>query len=649
MNANLLVERNTLITSLIYCAISLLLFQSLGYVFCVSIVLVTIFKLSTTMGAVKNPSKLVVNLLAVTVIVVVFLSLGFKNTIEMFVAMLIGACALKMLQVSTAKQATSAYILNFFTYPCFYLFSQNILAFTFVAALLLFNLSQLFSVSHNLPIKVAYKSSLKKFIFSLPLAVAMVLLVPKLPPFWQLPNAKSANTGLSEDVDPFEITELSRSSELAFRALLPTAEMFQPPFYWRAIVHDQFDGKKWQMSRLQGVGLRRTYQPMGPTYSVIAEPSNTRWLFTLGDGVPASKGMNVNNFGTIFQKKLSNKAVQYEVSPVDLDDARLTRWEYGINTQLPQGFNPRASALASKWNSETNSTQEFITKMKAFFVEGDFTYSLTPPAISEKHNVDEFLFSTQAGFCGHYASAAAFLMRNAGIPTRLVSGYLGGEYNQQSNYYAVYQYDAHAWVEYYVPQLGWLRLDPTAWVAPNRMFGSLSDLAQLEQQFKDNLGISLASFSNIRAINWLRLQLEQLDFHWTRWVLNFDDKKQSSLLKALFGNKHNFLPALSVILILITVFGGWFAYLNFRNWQKQPKEIRLYNRLLDFGKVQSGSLTPKQAIELLKQKFPRAQSELDEFYELFELARYNTLRLSNEQYKRLGLLNKRIIKKAKIK
>ncbi|MCF2855892.1 transglutaminaseTgpA domain-containing protein [Pseudoalteromonas sp. SMS1] len=649
MSANSLVKRNTLITSLIYCAISLLLFQSLGYVFCVSIVLVTIFKVSTTIGAVKNPSKLVVNLLAVTVIVVVFLSLGLKNTIEMFVAMLIGACALKMLQVTSAQQATSAYILNFFTYPCFYLFSQNILAFAFVAGLLLFNLAQLFSVSHNLPIKTSYKSSVKKFIFSLPLAVAMVLLVPKLPPFWQLPNAKSANTGLSEDVDPFEITELSRSSELAFRALLPAADIFQPPFYWRAIVHDRFDGKKWQMSRLQGVGLQRTYQPMGPTYSVIAEPSNTRWLFTLGDGIPASKGMGVNHFGTIFQKKLSNKPVQYEVSPVDLDDARLSRWEYAINVQLPEGYNPQAIELAKKWDSETGSTQEFITRMKSFFVTGGFNYSLSPPAIRNKHNVDEFLFSTQSGFCGHYASSAAFLMRTAGIPTRLVSGYLGGEFNQQSNYYAVYQYDAHAWVEYYVPQQGWLRLDPTAWVAPDRMFGSLSDLAELEQEFKDNLGISLASFSNIRAINWVRLQLEQLDFHWTRWVLNFDDKKQSSLLKALFGAKHNFLPALSVVLILIATFGGWFAYLNYRKWKSQAKEIRLYNRLLDFGKVQASSLTPKQSIELLKQKFPRAQAELSEFYTLFESARYNTESLSREQYKRLSFLNRRIIKKAKIK
>ncbi|KZN38500.1 hypothetical protein N480_12670 [Pseudoalteromonas luteoviolacea S2607] len=649
MSANEFIKQNTLITSLIYCAISLLLFQSLGYVFCISIILITIFKLSSSLGAVKHPSKLVVNLLAVTVIVVVFLSLGLKNTIEMFVAMLLGACALKMLQVTCTKQATSTYILNFFTYPCFYLFSQGILAFAFVAALLLFNLAQLFSISHNLPIKHAYKSSVKKFVFSLPLAIAMVLLVPKLPPFWQLPNAKSANSGLSENVDPFEISELSRSSELAFRALLPSADMFQPPFYWRAIVHDRFDGKKWQMSRLQGVGLQRTYQPKGSVYSVIAEPSSTRWLYTLGDGIPASKGMGVNNFGTIFQKKLSNKPTQYEVSPVDLDDARLTRWEYGINTQLPQGYNPRAVALAQQWDQQSNNTQEFITKMKSFFVSSGFNYSLTPPAISEKHNVDAFLFSTQTGFCGHFASSAAFLMRTAGIPTRLVSGYLGGEFNQQSNYYAVYQYDAHAWVEYYVPQIGWLRLDPTSWVAPDRMFGSLSDLADLQQEFQDNLGISLASFSNIQAINWLRLQLEQLDFRWTQWVLNFDDKKQSSLLKMLFGNKHNYLPALSVIILLITTFGGWFAYLNFRNWNKQPKEIRLYNRLLDFGKVQSGSLTPKQSVELLKQKLPDVENELTEFYELFETARYKNIALSPAQYKRLSYLNRQIIKKAKIK
>ncbi|ESP93411.1 MULTISPECIES: transglutaminaseTgpA domain-containing protein [Pseudoalteromonas] len=649
MNASELVQRNTLITSLVYCGMSLLLFQNLGYVFCVSILLICIFKVSTCVGAVRNPSQLVVNLLAVTVIIVVFLSLGFRNTIEMFVAMLLGACSLKMLQVTTEKQAQSVYILNFFTYPCFYLFSQNILAFLLIAAMLLLNLSQLFSVTHHVAIKKSVHSSVRKFVFSLPLAIAMVMLIPKLPPFWQLPNAKSASTGLSENVDPFEISDLSRSSELAFRALLPISNEFKPPFYWRAIIHDSFDGKKWAMSSLQTRPLYKTYEPVAQPYSVISSPSNTRWLYTLGEGIPASSGIAANHFGAIYQKKQSTKAIQYDVSPVKLDDARITRWEYRQNTHLPDGINPKAIELAKQWDRTTGSTAEFLAKMEAFFVAQGFQYSLSPPSINSNDAIDEFLFSTQVGFCGHYASSAAFLMRSVGIPTRLVSGYLGGQFNEESSYYAVYQYDAHAWVEYYVPQFGWQRLDPTTWVAPERMLGSLSDLTDLEQEFKDNLGFSLQAFSNIAAINWLRLQLEQIDFQWTRWVLNFDDKKQTSLLKTLFGQKHKLLPALSVVLLLIVVFGAWFIYINLRARFKQPKEIRIYNKLLVLGELKSDKLTPKQIFECLKTKWPHAKNELSEFYDMFESTRYNEVQLSSQQYRKLSKLNRQIIKKAKIK
>ncbi|AOT10710.1 transglutaminase TgpA family protein [Pseudoalteromonas luteoviolacea] len=650
MNVSELIAKNTLITSLVYCVVSLLLFQSLGYVFCVSILLICIFKISVSTGAVKKPSNIIVNLLAITVIVVVFLSLGFQKTIEMFVAMLLGACSLKMLKVSTKQQAQSVYLLNFFTYPCFYLFSQNILSFLFVAALLLLNLSQLFSVTHHMPIKQSINNSVRKFIFSLPLAVVMVVLVPKLPPFWQLPNAKNAATGLSEDVDPFQISDLSRSSELAFRALLPESSGFQPPFYWRAIIHDSFDGKRWGMSNLQARPLVKTYEPVGPaTYSVISNPSNTRWLYTLGAGLPASNGTRVNYFGILYQRNLSNKPMQYEVSPIKLDDARISQWEFNLNTRLPSGINPKAVALAKQLNQSAASTETFIINMKAFFLAQSFQYSLSPPSINSNDSIDEFLFETQEGFCGHYASSAAFLMRSVGIPTRLVSGYLGGEFNYESNYYAVYQYDAHAWVEYYVPQLGWQRLDPTAWVSPQRILGSLSDMVELEQEFNDNLGFSLHAFADIAAINWLRLKLEQIDFQWTRWVLNFDDKKQSSLLEMLFGQKNKLLPALSVVGLLIIVFGLWFIYINVRSKFREPKEVRIYNHLMMLSDEKSDKLTPKQICDRLKIQWPSAADELTEFYGLFESARYDAQPLSARQYRRLSHLNKQIIKKAKIK
>nr|WP_275442731.1 transglutaminaseTgpA domain-containing protein [Pseudoalteromonas sp. OOF1S-7] len=630
-----------------YGLVSILLFNSFGLVFTCAMLLIVLFKLVIYRALVKGPSEKLVNLLAFTIILVVFVAIGFTNLVEMFVSLLLGACALKTIQAKTKKQAMSVQLLNFFVYPCFFIFSQNVLSLLFVLVLLVLNLAQMLWIEHGIELRSATRQAAKHLFLALPLAAIMVVLLPKVSPFWQLPGAKKTQTGLSEDIDPFEISELSRSDELVFRAILPDHAQMNPPFYWRTLVHDNYDGKRWRVSTHQDVPLQAPYRAVGESYTIIARASGKTWLYNLGQAKSSTRGVNTNQFGTLFMQKHLSSSLEYQVTPIHIAGPGLVHWQYQLNTALPDGINPLAKAMAEQWDSTTDNTADFIAQMKQYFVRHRFHYSLKPPTISDRNSIDMFLTETREGFCGHYAASAAFMLRAAGIPARLVSGYLGGEYNEERGYYSVYQYDAHAWVEYYIPQQGWYRLDPTAWVAPDRLSGSLSELTALEDEFKDNLGLSLMSYSNLALVNWLRLQIEQLDYQWTRWVLNFDHQKQSKLLRDLFGSYHKLLPALSVFMLLIAIFAARFWYLQRKQVAKLPEPVRLYRAICQLADEELYKVTPAKALLILQSQYPNLSQELEEFNQYFVKSRFSRAQLTKSEATRMKALGRLIIKRAK--
>ncbi|TMP36008.1 transglutaminaseTgpA domain-containing protein [Pseudoalteromonas rubra] len=647
MTSDKLFGAQTSITTIVYGLVSFLLLNHFGVVFTCAMLLIVLFKLAIYRGLIKGPSETLINLLAFTIILVVFVAIGFSNLVEMFVSLLLGACALKTIQAKTKKQAMSVQLLNFFVYPCFFIFSQNVLSLLFVLVLLVVNLAQMLWIEHGIEIRSASKQAAKHLLLALPLAAIMVVLLPKVSPFWQLPGAKKTQTGLSEDIDPFQISELSRSDELVFRAILPSNAQMQPPFYWRTLVHDKFDGTRWRVSPHHDVQLQAPYRAVGESYTVIARASGKTWLYSLGQAKSATRGVNTNHFGTLFMQKHLSSSIEYQVTPIHITDSGLVNWQYRVNTALPEEINPLATEMSRQWDSRADNTAEFIEHMKQYFVQNSFRYSLKPPTISASDSIDVFLTQTREGFCGHYAATAAFMLRAAGIPARLVSGYLGGEYNEERGYYSVYQYDAHAWVEYYVPQQGWYRLDPTAWVAPDRLTGSLSELTELEEEFKDNLGLSLMSYSNLAVVNWLRLQIEQLDYQWTRWVLNFDHQKQSRLLRDLFGQYHKVLPELSVFLLLITIFIVRFWYLQRQQIVKLPAAVRLHHAVCRLGGDGLHKVTPSQALSALQSQYPALSQELEEFNQYFVKSRFSRAPLTKAEAARMKALGRLIIKKAK--
>ena len=583
---------------------------------------------------IAKPNAWLANILAAGALGLMIFTIGMSDTVILFVAMLLLSSLFKLLQAKNKKHYQVITTLTFFSLSSVYLFSQTIFTTAVVSFLYVLNFSVmgLLESKHNL--KISAKQSSKLLLMALPLAVFLLLFLPKMPAFWQLPGPKLAKTGLSEQVDPFDIAKLSNSDELVFRATFnnpPPAT----PYYWRAIIHDEFNGNAWLASDFLKYSNQQTNQNLITeqsiliaNYSVIAEPATQKWLYGLTYSTSNSKNVSANALGLLRKNSYQAKSLQYDVASYQFSVDSLNEFERNRYTFLSLKQNIKTNKFALQLKEQVTNEQAFYDALLAYFVEQNFTYTLTPTPMSGDNTLDQFLFDNKRGFCGHYASAAAYIFRVAGIPARVVSGYLGGEYNSDNNTLTVRQYDAHAWVEVYLQNTGWTIFDATAVVAPERLNGSLSQNQELNDEFKNNLDFGLVSLSNFAAINWLRLELEQLDYQWSSWVLGFDQEKQNDFLKSIFGNKKSWMVPLVVLITAGLSFAIYFVYLNWPKAKpvKLPPIVKAYNEVFDWGnknKITSAdSLSPSQQLDHMAKQRPNASKELIEFKQLFENSRY---------------------------
>ncbi len=489
---------------------------------------------------------------------------------------------------------------------------------------------------------------------SIPLMLVLFIVLPRVGPLWQLPNTKRATTGLSEQINPEQISELTRSSELVFRAHFPS----EPPAvrYWRTLVHESFDGhswsmspqlQQWQRSRLQLPFPEPPVQWPGPKldYQLYVEPNYHHWVYSLD--LSSSPDPTLSLTPTLTQISLNplTQPRQFTLSyyPEQSKEPRLSEARRRFNLALPPSSNPRSRQLAQQWKEQYADPQQLIRVAMNYFREQPFYYTLRPPPLSTD-GIDDFLFTTRAGFCAHYASSLAFLLRSAGIPTRLVTGYLGGEYHATEGYVSVHQFDAHAWVEAWVPG-GWQRLDPTLMVAPDRVTMGLDELMR-DQGFLAQDPLSLARYRQIPLINNLRLLLADLDYQWTVWILNYNSSAQQDLLKRWLadglGGRIALLVGGSLLAILIAGGIGWL----YRPRQRLDPQLQLYQqacqRLARSGWPRQADETPLQYVARLAQIGHPATATMRQLTLRYLQLRYTANRSSLADWQRLRQLLRRI-------
>ena len=364
-----------------------------------------------------------------------------------------------------------------------------------------------------------------------PAALVLFVLFPRVNgPLWGLPqDAYAGMTGLSDTMSPGNLSQLALSDAISFRATFDGEPPPQPLRYWRGPVLWDFDGRTWSagLSHLvnfqapQGEG--RKYQ-----YSVVLEPHNRYWLFTLETAASLPERSRMTFDGQVFSNTPVRNRLRYDmVSIVNPErDPRETAMTLNRALRLPAEYNRRTLALAEEWRRSGGSDADMLNRAIDFLRKGRYTYTLEPPLLGV-NSVDEFLFDTKAGFCEHFASAFTFLMRAANVPARVVTGYQGGELNPVDQIITVRQSDAHAWSEVFLAGRGWVRVDPTALAIPQRIDIGLARALPQDQ------GLPFMMRPDMEWLRGMRYRWEAVAHKWNVWVLGYNPERQRDLMLSL--------------------------------------------------------------------------------------------------------------------
>ncbi|WP_428617642.1 transglutaminaseTgpA domain-containing protein [Shewanella sp.] len=512
-------------------------------------------------GKVAKPPRYLVTGLAIASAVTLALVTAQIGILNGLINLLILGYALKYIEMRDRRDVRAVVLVGFFLIAVTLIEKQSLwftLQLTLVATINICVLVSLYLDSTS--IKRTASLGAKIMLQSLPLAIILFMVLPRLPPLWLVPNPKNATTGLSDELSFGDISKLTRSSALAYRVSFDGSRPANNQLYWRALVLDQYDGKTWTqdpeikaLQRLRRVSSFRP-QPAGEPirYEVIAEPSYQNWLFGLDLAYSKDNDILELPDGRLYAKSPLSQKYQYRVAsyPEATLDNELTPRLRARNLELPPDSNPRASDLGRQLAKDYPNPEQRLNAIMTLFNRSPFFYTLEPPQVGPQQ-IDDFLFENRAGFCVHYASAMVFLARQSGLPARMVTGYQGGEWNQAAGYLSVYQYMAHAWVEVWLDGKGWQRYDPTAMIAPERVDDGFDAFFNGEQSYLINNPFSSLRLRQYPLLNNLRMSLASIDYYWSKWVLGFDEERQNQLLKDLLGE----ISATKLAIFVIAAFG----------------------------------------------------------------------------------------------
>ncbi|MFT6037702.1 MAG: transglutaminase-like putative cysteine protease [Candidatus Azotimanducaceae bacterium] len=506
------------------------------------------------------------------------IGVGYQGRVyglEPAVALLVIAFVLKLLEMHHKRDAYIVILLGYFVAITEFLFFQTIpyalymlFAVTLITAALI-GLNQ--TQSHHRPM-ATFTLAARLLAQSMPMMLVLFVLFPRITPLWTVPlESQAAKTGVTDSMNPGDIASLTQSADLAFKATFSGDLPGFSQLYWRGLVLEKYDGRRWSRRGNLRDGIWRdgrdtprwkdTIERSGRSvsYSVILEPTQQNWLFSLSvPRLPATPDVAMlSDFTLAYAKRLGvSSKFKYEVIS-DLDyilQADLADDVRARNTQLPDDINPRARALAKSLRLLVTDDADYVRAVMVNYNDNDFVYTLQPPALGD-NDIDEFLFDTQRGFCEHYAGSFVFMMRAAGIPARVVLGYQGGEYNSRANYIAVRQFDAHAWAEVWYEGRGWVRVDPTQMVAPERIEGGLESAVSDEETFLSGSPLSLLKYRQLLWLSDLRQQVEAVGHYWDNWVVGYNPGTQMALLSQYFDDVNPARTGVAMLSAFFTLLG----------------------------------------------------------------------------------------------
>jgi transglutaminase-like putative cysteine protease len=559
---------------------------------------------------------------------------------EPSVAFLFVLCGIKFMEARVRRDGTLVICLATFLLITPFLSSQSMFA-AIVALPALLILGGALDVLERSPAsatlewRAPIKRTLTLMAQGLPIALLLFVMFPRLAgPLWGLPADRSAQTGLSDTMTPGMFTELALSDEVAFRV---DFDRFPPPpvqRYWRGPVLSRFDGRVWSAAIPQLGSIQPSDGGRSIAYTVTLEASGQPWLFALdlpaslprtdsesGESTPPSTFLGITRDQQLIARGPITQALRYSiVSNLRNTYPATSAFEGRANLRLPTG-NPRSIEFAHDLRSRIPDDRAFIDAVLRFYREEPFVYTLAAPLL-EREPIDQFLFETRRGFCEHYASSFVVLLRAAGIPARVVTGYQGGEINPNGGYMIVRQSDAHAWAEALIGGV-WRRFDPTAAVAPSRVERGLASALPAGESVP-----LLARFDG----GWIKnldFAWDALNHGWQRHVVDFNQERQRTLWRE--WNLDLFSPW-QIVGALVFVAGAWggvvLLWLIIRR-RRQERALVLWDdvcrRLSRAGLPRQPHEGPVAFVERAATRWPQFGIALKAIGEAYAMLRYGNL------------------------
>jgi len=554
------------------------------------------------------------------------------------VTLIVILLALKTLELRARRDAFVIFFLGFFAMLTNFFYSQSLMTAVTMLLALLGLLTALVNAHMPVgkpPLMQAARTASWMALAGAPIMLALFLLFPRFAPLWGTPgDAMAGRTGLSNTMRVGAIAELALDDSIAAR--IKFEDNRAPPqnqLYFRGPVLAQFDGREWTAlpSWARGAppsgNLRTSGQPV--RYEVTLEPNHRPWLLTLDAAPAAPQAPGLEVTGTPDLQWIANRPisdlVRYRAESYTQFHSGPMRQTAALRPYLalPPGSNPRTAALAAEMRAQpalaNAGTQAFIRAALQRLRTGGYSYTLEP-GVYGNNTADEFWFDRKEGFCEHIASAFVVLMRAAGIPARIVTGYQGGELNGVDNYWVLRQSDAHAWAEIWEDGVGWVRVDPTGAVSPGRV-GQLQRLVPQPGLFAGAIGaMSPTLAQNLRAA-W-----EAVNNSWNQWVLNYTQSRQLNLLKTIGFNAPS-LEDLAYVLLYLLV-GASLAGAAWTLWERSQHDpwLRLLGqaraRLAKAGLQLPDTAPPRQMAAQAEARFGPAAQAVREWLLKLEAQRY---------------------------
>ena len=583
-----------------------------------------------------RPSRIVLFCLSLLIFFGIFVSWGMPIGQEPGSALLALMLGIKTFEIKSYRDSMVSLFLGLFLLFSTVLFSQSLgIGLYLIILLWVFLLSLMSLHQSKFQLKQIIGQSSLILSHGLPLAIVCFLFFPRLPGslIGLKDIASQGITGLSDHISPGSISRLILSSDVAFRVSFDDYRPKPKEMYWRVLVFRDFDGWAWTPGKLHRSKLSPSIclQDKLVSYSITLEPTFNRRLVSLDIPISIPEGAELRPGFILRTKEKIKTRVQYDLtssinykicSPGKVQNDRALK-------ENPVG-NPKTQSLTEKIYDNSNSAKEYLANILDYLEENNFVYSLTPLKLRPKDPIDDFLFRTKEGYCEHYAQALAWMLRDQNIPARLVAGYQGGQLNDLGDYFIIRDSDAHVWVEACLQDQGWIRIDPTNVLAPERIEQGIQAVAPK---------VNSPSLLRIQGLGWLSdmsqglgLGIDAINYNWQKWVVDYTFSKQSQLFKYLnLGDSAWQALSKTILLTLLILFIllALIATILFRPFRRRTdlvlkwyyKYIRkLHKSGLSFARYEG----PLDLSKKVKKELPDQQEEVENLTDLYIRLRYSS-------------------------